>query len=99
MVADEIFLESGEGLLGSIYKLEEVHVLGGDGSGVGQRLQIEHATPVFLTIDEHGHLFCELFGLGQGQDLEEFVEGSEAAGKDHKSLGQVGEPELAHEEI
>src|SRR5262249_23281458 len=33
------------------------------------------------------------------EDLEELVERAEAAGEDHQRLRQVGEPELAHEEV
>ena len=41
----------------------------------------------------------ELAGLRQSQDLEQFVEGAEAAGKHDQRARQVREPELAHEEV
>jgi hypothetical protein len=38
-------------------------------------------------------------GLGEGEDFKHLVERAEAAGKDDQRLGEIGEPELAHEEV
>src|SRR5205807_109307 len=47
----------------------------------------------------HLNLLGQLVGLHQRQNLEQLVARPEAAGKDHERLGEVREPELAHEEI
>ncbi len=41
----------------------------------------------------------QLLRLYQRQDLEKLVHRSESARKDHQRLRQIGEPELAHEEV
>ena len=41
----------------------------------------------------------QLLGLRQRQDLQHFVQRSEAARKHHQRLGEIREPELAHEEV
>jgi hypothetical protein len=61
--------------------------------------QVDDALPVARSVDEHGDLLGQLLGLRQGQQLEHLVQRAEAAGKDHQRLGQIGEPELAHEEV
>ena len=88
VVADEALLEFGEGRFGGIDELEEVHVLGGDSSGIGEKFEIEHATPVFFSVEKHIHSFSEFLGLGQSQDLEEFVKGSEPPGKTTRALAR-----------
>ena len=55
--------------------------------------------PVLRTVDDDGDLLGEFFGLGEREHLEHLVERAEAAGKDDQRLGQIGEPELAHEEV
>src|SRR3546814_1768492 len=45
------------------------------------------------------HLLADLAGLHQRQQLEEFVQRAEAARHHHHGLGEIGEPELAHEEV
>src|SRR5437868_12861236 len=55
--------------------------------------------PVFAAIDDYQDFLGQLLGLGQREDFEEFVHGAEAAGEDNKSLGEIAEPELTHEEV
>jgi hypothetical protein len=88
-----------EGLLGRVGKLEELDVLGRDGAGIHQHVEVEDLLPILRAVDDDGDLLGQLLGLGQGEDLEHLVEGAEAAGKDHQRLGQVGKPQLAHEEV
>src|ERR1700687_1698724 len=99
VVADEALLEPLEGRLGSTHEFEQIHVLGRNRSGIGQHFEVDHTTPIFLAVEEDGHLLGELFSLGKGQDLEEFVEGPEATGENDQGLGKISKPELAHEEV
>src|SRR5208337_3236938 len=64
-----------------------------------QHIKVEHAPPILPAIEQYSHFFSKLFGLGEGENLEEFVECAEASRKDHESLGKVGKPEFAHEEV
>ncbi len=59
----------------------------------------EHLVPVLAAVQDDQQLLRQLAGLRQRQDLEQLVERAEAARKDHQRLGQVGEPELPHEEV
>src|SRR6185503_5547394 len=49
--------------------------------------------------EDYADLLRQLVGLYERQHLEQLVERAEAAGKNHQRLRQVGEPELAHEEV
>src|SRR5690606_4717948 len=51
------------------------------------------------TVKHHENAAVQLAGLGQGEDLEQFIEGAEAPGKNDYGPGHMREPELAHEEI
>ena len=75
------------------------HVLDGDGALFGEDVEVDDALPVGRAVDDDGDLLGELVGLGEGEQLEHFVQGAEAAGKDDQRLGEVGEPVLAHEEV
>src|SRR4029077_10127726 len=79
--------------------LEQVQILGRDRAGVDEGLEVNDAVPVFAAVDDDENFLGQLVGLGQGEDFEEFVDGAEAAGENHQSFGEIGEPELAHEEI
>ena len=70
-----------------------------DGALFGEHLEVDHFLPVLRSVDDDGDLLGELVGLGEGEKLEHFVEGAEAAGENDQRLGQVGEPVLAHEEV
>src|SRR5208282_6071837 len=88
-----------ERFLGRIGPVKQLQVLWRDRSGVNQRLKINYPVPIVLAIDHDADALGELFGLRQSQQLEEFVEGAEPAGKNHQCLGQIGEPQLPHEEV
>src|ERR1035438_9305915 len=55
--------------------------------------------PVFAAVDDDEDFLGKFVGLREGENFEEFVDGAEAAGKNHQRFGEIGEPELAHEEI
>ena len=55
--------------------------------------------PVLAAVDDDQNFLGQLVGLGEGEDFEEFVHGAETAGEDDESLGEIGEPEFAHEEV
>ena len=79
--------------------MEEIEILGRDGARIDQHLEVEDFLPVIRSINKDGDPFVDLPGLRQREDLEHLVEGAEAAGKNHQRLGQIGEPQLAHEEV
>ncbi len=99
VVTDEAVLEDGEGFFRSVGELEEVEILEGDGSLLGEHLKVDDVLPVTGAVDDDGDGFGELVGLVEGEEFEHLVEGAEAAGEDDEGLGEVGEPELAHEEV
>ena len=70
-----------------------------DGAGIDHGVEVDEALPVLTAVNHHQNLLGQLLGLGQGQNFKKLVQSAEAAGKDHQGLGQIGEPELAHEEV
>ena len=81
-------------------RMEEVDVAGGDSAPLDRGdPEVDEALPVVGAIEKNGDVAGELVGLGEGEDLERLVEGAEAAGEDDEGFGEVGEPELAHEEV
>ena len=58
-------------------------------------ISFQYSEP-YSTIDD---LLGQLLGLRQRQHFHQLVHGAEAARKNHQRLRQVGEPELAHEEV
>ena len=66
------------------------------GLSVGLTISIPN---VFGAEKHDRHALAQLVRLHQGQDLEQLVERAIAAGEQHDRLGQVDEPELAHEEV
>jgi hypothetical protein len=99
VVLGQAIAEEGESVFGGIDELEQVQVFGSDCAGVDEGLEVHDAVPVFAAVDYDENLFGQLVGLSEGEDFEEFVDGAEAAGKNHQRFGEIGEPELAHEEI
>ncbi len=68
-------------------------------SGVDEGLEVHDAVPILAAVNDDQNFLCQLVGLRQGEDFEQLVDGAESAGKNHQRLGQIGEPELAHEKI
>ena len=99
VVFGEAIAEEGEGVFGTVDELEQVEVFGRDRAGVDKGLEVHDTVPVFAAVDDDQNFLGELVSLGEGEDLEEFVDGAEAAGKNHQGFGEIGEPELTHEEI
>src|SRR5271169_1467983 len=99
VVFSQAFAEEGEGVFRSVDELEQVKVFGRDGAGVDEGLEVHDAVPVFTAVDYYENFFGKLVGLGEGEDLEKFVDGAEASGKNYEGFGEVGEPEFTHEEI
>ena len=99
VVFGEAVAEEREGVLGSVDELEQVEVLGSDGAGIDEGLEVHDAMPVFTAVDDNENFLGKLVGLREREDFEEFVDGAEAAGKNHQRFGEIGEPEFAHEEI
>src|SRR5665811_2041785 len=85
--------------LGRVGPVKQLQVLGGDGTRVHQRLEIDYPVPVVLAIDHDANALGQLLGLHQGQQLEQLVEGAKPSRKNDQRLRQVGEPQLAHEEV
>src|SRR5512146_2607766 len=79
--------------------MEEMNVVGRDGTSVGQSFQVQDLLPIGLAVDQDGNLFRKLFGLSQSEDFKQFVQGSESAGKNDERLREISEPELTHEEV
>src|SRR5580704_1670139 len=99
VVFGEAVAEEGEGVFGGVDELEQVQVFGGDGASVYEGLEVHDAVPVFAAVDYYENFLGQFIGLREGEDFEEFVDGAEAAGKNHQRFGEVGEPEFTHEEI
>ena len=88
-----------KGLFRSVGELKQLEVLGRNGSRIHQGVEIENLLPVVGTVNQDGDLLGQFVGLGQGEDLEHFIERAEAAGEHHQRLRQIGKPQFAHEEV
>src|ERR1700730_6610104 len=98
-VCGEAFCDDFVGLVYRICAMEEVEVAGADRAVFHQPVEIDHPVPEFGAEKHDRHALAQLVRLHQGQDLEQLVERAIAAGEQHDRLGQVDEPELAHEEV
>ena len=85
--------------LGSIGKAEELEIVGVDHAGFGEVIEIDRTLPKSLVEQDDGQRVVHLAGLAKGQDLEQFIERAEAAGKDDERCGAHREMHLAHREI
>src|SRR5580692_7880137 len=79
--------------------LEKFEIRRRYGTSVDEGLEVDDLVPVLAAVDDDQNLFCQLVGLSEGQDFEQFVHRAEAAGKDHQAFGEIGKPELAHEKV
>ena len=98
-----VLLQIGPQVLECLFRrvrpMNQVEVVGRYRSRIHQRLKVDDLVPILLAIHHHADVLGELLGLRQGEQLEHFVERPKAPRKHHQRLGQVGEPQLAHEEV
>src|SRR5579863_2882796 len=99
MVLGQSIAQELKGFVGRVDDLQQIEIFLGNGSGIDEGLKIDDAVPVLAAIDHHQNLLGQFVGLGERENLEQFVHGAETAGKDHQTFGQVGKPEFPHEEI
>src|SRR5271166_5028105 len=99
MVFGEALTQKVKCVFRGVDELEQIQILRGDGTSVDEGLEVHDAMPVFTAVDDDENFLGKLVGLREGKDFEKFVDGAEAAGKNHQSFGEISEPELAHEEI
>src|SRR5271157_394617 len=99
MIRGQSFFQELETFLRRIGHLEKFEVARSDGAGVNHRFEIEDLFPVRGAVNDHDYLLGQLLRLGESEDLKKLVERAKTAGKNHQPLGQVREPEFAHEKI
>src|SRR5579862_320325 len=64
-----------------------------------QRIEVDDLFPELRAIKHDENFLSQLLRLGEGEHFHHFVHRAEAAWKHHQRLRQIGEPELAHEEV
>ena len=96
---DEEVTEDREGFLRRARRLQVAQIVGRDHAPLGHRRDVHDLVPVVRAIEHDRELLRQLLGLRQRQDLVHLVERPEAAREHHQRLGQVGEPQLPHEEV
>src|SRR3954454_13714628 len=99
MVLGQAVAQEFKGFFRIIYDLDQVEILGRHCAGVHEGLEVDDLVPVLAAVDDDQDFLRELFGLREREDLEKFVHGTEAAGKDDESFGEIRKPELTHEEV
>src|ERR1700722_1224355 len=99
VVFGQTVAEEVECVFGSVDEFKQVQVLGSNGASFDEGLEVHDAMPIFAAVDDDQNFFGEFVSLGESENLEEFIDGSESAGKNYQRFGEVGEPELAHEKI
>src|SRR5690606_28136219 len=90
--------EGTNDFLGFVYAGEQVQIGWRDIAFVEQKIEINYATPE-CTADQHHRNTLHLFGLDQGEHLEQLIERSIATGEGHQALGVQQEVHLAQREI
>src|SRR5579863_10603111 len=88
-----------ETLFRRIHDLEKLQILRRNRSRIHHSLEVDQPVPVFAAVDNDENLLCQLLRLRKRKNFEKLVQGAEAARENHQCFGQVGEPELAHEEV
>jgi hypothetical protein len=89
-------------LKSGVHRIDAMHqarILRAYRAPVHHRLQRQDAVPVFGAVEHDRRARRELLRLLEREDLEQLVERAEPAGEDDHRLGEVGEPELPHEEV
>lgn len=99
MIFRQAIAQKVEGVFGGVDDPEQLEILRGDGACIHEGVEVDDAIPVFAAIDDDQDLLGQLVGLGERENFEEFVHRAEAAGENDESLGQISEPEFAHEEV
>src|SRR3546814_9523364 len=69
------------GLLGGLDYMEQVEVVGGDGSFLDEPVEAHHSIPE-VSAEQNDRQRLHLAGLDERQEFEAFVERAEAAGED-----------------
>src|SRR5579884_2388345 len=95
----QTLLQNTERLRRRVRILEQIQVLGRNHSVFHQGVEVEDLAPVIAAVEHDQNFAFELLRLRERQDLAQLIQRSESARKYHQRLGQVGEPELAHEEV
>src|SRR6476660_6373390 len=98
-----VLLEAGadvvESFVHAVGKLQHLVLLFVDGAPVHHGFPIENLVPIPAAVDEDNVVLGELSCLQQREHLPKFVHRAEAAGKNDEGLGDLREPEFAHEEV
>src|SRR6202521_3337048 len=88
-----------ESLIHGVGELQDAVFAAGDSAGAKHFAPVEHAIPVAASINQDQVAAIEFSCLHQGQHLPQFGHGAESAGKYNQRLGQLCEPQFAHEEV
>ena len=86
------------GFLGIFAPAEQIEILPGYRSFVGQRLEIDDTRPEILAEQEDRHRL-HLAGLDEREKFEKFIECAEAAREDRNRLGAQEEMHLAQRKV
>src|SRR3546814_8657929 len=86
------------GLLGGLDYMEQVEVVGGDGSFLDEPVEAHHSIPE-VSAEQNDRQRLHLAGLDERQEFEAFVERAEATGEDGYRPRAKQEVHLAEREI
>src|SRR5579885_392145 len=98
-VSHQRLFEEFECGLRMIGVLEQIQILGRDHAVLDERIKIDDLFPVLRAVEQNSDLLGELLSLREREQFHELIHGAVTPGKDHQRFGEVGEPELAHEEV
>ena len=91
--------EHGHRLRRRVDEVQQLEVVGADGAVAHQGVEVHDLVPVPRPVEQCGHRRVYLAGLRQGEELEQLVQGAEASREHDDGPRDVGEPQLAHEEV
>src|SRR5579862_1398601 len=91
--------KQGECPLRIVGGLEQIQVTRIDHSVLHEGVEIQDVLPKGCSVEEDEDPSLDLSSLREHQDLRQLIQGSQASRKYDERPCQVGEPELAHEEV
>ncbi len=83
----------------SVDDLEERQIIAGDGAPADQGVEVHHLVPELRAVQHGRNGLAHLARLPQRDELEQLVEGAEAAGHGDERLHHVQHPELSEHEV
>src|SRR5437879_64017 len=95
----ETAADAVERLVHAVGKLQQVVFAPVDGAPIEHLPPVDYAIPITAAVNEDEIAALQLACLHQGEHFPKLVHGAETPRKDDERLGELREPQLAHEKV